>query len=157
MPTKDHYTWLETQLRLQAAAILAGAAKNPPDDDNGKRLCLAVVTARSGIFEHPPTRSANDLAAMRLLLLLILLLIYANSRAKMREPQPFSREIRGAAICRDVTAEPAWLLAALVLAALLARCQNDHLPTAAVAFRGAQMKPANGDGSRFGVAYWWVV
>lgn len=129
MPTQDHYKWLETQLRLQAATILSSAARNPFDDDGGKLQCLAAVTGRAGTFVSPPTRPANDTAAALVLLLLILLLFYVKSRAKMREARPFSREIRGGPIWWGVTANPAWLLAARILAAVLARCQNDHLPT----------------------------
>lgn len=128
MLTKDHYKWLETQLRLQAAKMLRAA---DPSDDDGKPLCLVTVTARGGTFESPPTRSANDLTAMRMLLLFILLLIYANSRAKLCEVVSFSREIRGGEIWWAIPVTAALLLGQRVLAFLLSRCQNDHLPTRA--------------------------
>lgn len=94
MPTEDHYKWLETQLRLQAAKMLRAA---DPPDDAGTALCLATVVAHVGTFESPPTRSANDLLAMRMLLL-ILLLICAKSRAKKREDRAFSPKFRGCEI-----------------------------------------------------------
>jgi hypothetical protein len=120
--SKQQYAWM---LGLMAAWRQQAA----DDDKDGARLLPHTIYARAGIFVNPPTRSANDQALARMLLLIVLALIYANSRAKLCERRPFSREIRGGAILWAVTPEPAWLRSWLILAAVLARCQNEHLPT----------------------------
>lgn len=120
---EEKYTWLAQVAKLQWRG----------EDDEGDKpagmAAMATVEAVAGRLENPRRKAANDVAALLIAAALILLLAYVNSRAKVRVPGSFLREIRGGAIWWSVTAETAWLQAALILAAVLAQCQNDHLPT----------------------------
>lgn len=121
---EEHYAWL-----AKVAKLKWRVDEDEEEDRPGGMAAMVVVESIGGVLDRPSRNAANDIAAQLALLLLVLLLVCANSRVKLREGGALLRKIRGAAICRTVTAEPMRLLASLVLAALMAWCQNDHLPT----------------------------